>query len=371
MLIQTSGSPDLPTTVVDLVRTGIKMECEAIVLQCNAGPKSSSLIFHDELISEEVVPAGTFLQALGEILDKAASSGAPVTSMTNVIRVLFDSRAAVQQATAADCPNPIEKGSFSDPRPTVAEAWFLTINKLLKTLNGTEERNTEISNALKQLLVESCVSIIGLLLYPTLGKTQSQRANDPGMSFDGPQTLAILEFLHLYFSLGLSMLQAAAAELLRTIPIDPASIQRFSTDPDAAGISIIGAALFRAAQGGLPPWAVECIPSVYASLFHALNKDPTTFGLIFEMSIHIRLVGSQQFGGVQASALLGGRYFETLGDRAKHKFVTEAMEFAKMDTATGWRQLKALIKQACGGKKKDTDFNQKPTYTKWEGLDRI
>jgi hypothetical protein len=97
----------------------------------------------------------------------------------------------------------------------------------------------------------------------------------------------------------------------------------------------------------------------------------------------IEIRGDQQFRWVhdkvqeavlsrdEASALLGGRLFETMGDRAKRKFVTEAMGFAKMDTPSGWRQLKALIKKAFGGKKRDTDFNQKPTYTKWEALDRI
>lgn len=372
MLIKSSGSPDLPMTAVPLVLTVIEMECEAVVLQCNAGPNSSSLIFNDEIISEEAVPAGTLLQALGELLENATASGIPIVSMTNVIHVLFTSRAIVQQAIAAECPTPIEKGSFVDPRPTVAETWLLTINRISAALLQSERtRPTEISNAMNQLLVETCLSIVRLLLYPSLGKTQSQRANDAGMSFDGPQTLAMMEFLHLFFSHGLSLLQIAAVELLKTIPIDPASIQGFSTDPTAAGVAIIGAALFRAAQGGLPPWAIECIPSVYASLFRALNKDPTTFGLVFEMSIHIRLVADRQFGGVQASGLLGGRSFETMGDKAKHKFVTQAMEYAKMDSQSGWRQLKALIKQACGGKKKDTDFKQKPTFTKWDALDRI
>eukprot|EP00980_Cylindrotheca_fusiformis_P016698 scaffold5024_cov136-Cylindrotheca_fusiformis.AAC.27 len=372
MLIKSVGSPDLPATAIDLVRSGIMVECEAVLFQCNAGAKSSSLIFRDDIISEDAIPAGVMLQALGEILEKASSSGAQIASMTNVIHVLFESRMVVLRAIAAECPNPIEKGSFSDPRPTVAETWLLTINKIAKWLLQSDQTvPTEMTIVLNQLLVETCVSIIGLLLYPSLGKTQDQRANDHGMSFDGPHTLAMMEFLQLFFSCGLSMLQIAATELSRSIPVDSASIERFSTDPNAAGVAVVGAALFRSVQGGLPPWAVECIPSVYASLFHALNKDPETFGRIFEMSIHIRLLPGHRFGGVQGNALLGGRFFETMGHKAKHEFVSQAMDFAKMDTQAGWRQLKALIKQACGGKKKDTDFKQKPTFTKWDALDRI
>jgi hypothetical protein len=375
-LIKDSGAPDLPTSAVDLVLSGIKIECDAIVFQCRAGPKSSSLLFQEDLIAEDVVPPGNLIQALGEILENAASNGIPVSSLTNVIRVLFDSRGSVLHTIAEKCPNPTEKGSFCDPRPVVAETWFLTINKLLKALISQrffelEGRNSDISNALERLLIETLVAIIALLLYPSLGKTQTKRVNDAGMSFDGPQTLAMMEFLHLFFSLGFSPLQAASKELLKTFPIDPATIQCFSTDQNAAGVSIIGAALFRAVAGGLPPWAVECIPSVYASFYQALNKDSATFCLIFKMSINVRLPVDQAFGGVHASSLLSGRFFETMGDKARHKFLTQAVEHAKRDSLSGWRHLKALIKQACGGKKKDTDFKQKPTFTKWDSLDRL
>lgn len=377
ILIKESGAPDyLPSSVLDLVFTGIKTECEAIQFQCRGGPKSSSVIFQEHLIADEVVPSGNLIHAMGEILEKAASKGIQVVSMTNLIRVLFESRGSVLHAITEKCPNPTAKGSFYDPRPTLAEAWFLTINKLLKALINqkhfaTEESNPEVSSALDLLLTETLVSIIALFLYPSLGKTQAQRANDCGMSFDGPQTLAMMEFLHLYFSLGTSKLQSASMELLKTIPIDLASVQGLTTDQNAAGVAIIGAALFRGVAGGLPPWAVECIPSVYETFFHALNKDPATFGLVFEMSIKVRLVGNQHFGGVQVSSLLSGRFFETMSDKAKRTFLTQAVQHAKLDSGHGWRQLKALIKQACGGKKKDTDFNQKPGFTKYDAMDRI
>jgi hypothetical protein len=44
---------------------------------------------------------------------------------------------------------------------------------------------------------------------------------------------------------------------------------------------------------------------------------------------------------------------------------------AKEDSIASWKRLKVIIKQACGGKKKDTDFNQRPALTRWDTLDRL
>eukprot|EP00548_Thalassiothrix_antarctica_P013208 CAMPEP_0194171408 /NCGR_PEP_ID=MMETSP0154-20130528/5987_1 /TAXON_ID=1049557 /ORGANISM="Thalassiothrix antarctica, Strain L6-D1" /LENGTH=1365 /DNA_ID=CAMNT_0038883703 /DNA_START=23 /DNA_END=4120 /DNA_ORIENTATION=+ len=375
VLMRSSGMPDLPHTVTDLVKTNIVTECIAVLHQCKMGPRSGSAVFNDEVISDEVVPAGLMLQVLGEILETADTASVPMGSLTNTIRILYDSRSTVLQVVVSDCPCPIEKGSFCDPRPTIAETWFLAMNKLLKPLIAqgffqSAGRDNDLCKALQQMLVESCVSIIILLLYPSISKTQNKRANDAGMSFDGAQTLAMMEFLHLYFSLGPSMLQLVAIELLGNVPVDLTSVQHLGTDPNLAGISIIGAGLFRAAQGGLPPWAVECIPSVYSSFFTALNRDPATFAQVFNMAIHIRL-GNQNFGGVQASQLLGGKYFQSMGDKSKQTFISQATELATKNNPKGWLRLKALIKKACGGKKKDTDFKQKPAFTRWDALDRI
>lgn len=369
--------PDLPSAATDLVQASIMAECKAALHQCSLGPRSSSIVFNDEVISEEVVPAGLMLQTLGETLESALTSSVPLQAMATTIRILYESHGAVLQVVTADCPFPIEKGSFCDPRPTIAETWYLAMNKLLKLTTAQNfwksgEKDGDLSYAMQKMLLESCVSIIILLLYPSISKTQSERANDPGMSFDGPQTLAMMEFLDQYLSLGSSFLQCVSAELLTRIPKDLTSVMSIGSQDDllTAGASIIGASLFRAAQGGLPPWAVECIPSVYSSFYWALNCDPSKFALVFTKSIHIRL-GEQNFGGVQASQLLAGKYFQSMGDQAKQTFISQAAELAAKNEPNGWRQLKALIKKVCGGKKKDTDFKQKPAYTKWDALDRI
>merc|ERR1711935_397819 len=104
------------------------------------------------------------------------------------------------------------------------------------------------------------------------------------MSLDGPQGLVMIEYVVSFFNLGSVMIQSAMKELLFAIPVAT------SHDPDADGIAIIGAALFRGSQGGLPPWAVESIPSVYSSLFNVLNKNVENFGQLLGISMDIRLL---------------------------------------------------------------------------------
>merc|ERR1719343_1750593 len=161
------------------------------------------------------------------------------------------------------------------------------------------------------------------------------------------------------------MIQAAAGKLISVVPV------KACDNSDEAGMAIIGAAFFRGSQGGLPPWAVESVPSVYSSLFNAFNKNVDAFGRILEISMTIRLADADRFGSVHGGSLLSGKFFEKMTDKTKINFIHEAKDIAKLDTTASWRRLKTLIKKACGGKKKDTDFKQRPALTTWETLDRV
>lgn len=370
-LIKSSGNPDLPASIVGILVSLITSECEAAKIQCSAGPMSTSRLFHEDIISEESIPPGLFIRVLVETLDKALSMKIPIIKMQNALQVLYTSRQSVFHSLLSECPAPIQKGSFHDPRPVIAETWFTCMSRMVavtttqEIANGQEAIGDEFMSVIKQLLVETFVAAVSLLLYSSLEKTQEKRANAPGMSLDGAQGLVMMDFFVTFFDLGPSMLQAGARELVSVVPVN------ITNDPDEAGIAIIGAALFRGCQGGLPPWAVESVPSVYSSLFRALNKNVDTFGHMFEVSMSTRLVGNERFGSVEGGSLLSGRFFEKMNDKAKLSFIQQAKDHAKSDTTASWRRLKTLIKQACGGKKKDTDFKQRPALTTWDTLDRV
>lgn len=369
-LFKGSGAPDLPNTAIAPMTKWIQEECDAIIAQCNLGPKSASTIFCEELISEDGVPAGVFVYAIGEILGRGYHKGVHLVSMPNCIQVLLDCKSIVLQAIGSTCSSPFEKGSFCDPRPTLAEAWIIVVMKLMDGW-GSLQHTPELADAVHKIIVETCLSSIGLLLYPSLGKTQEARADDPGLSMDGPHMLVMMEFLQKYFSLGPSMLHAVARELLNNVPIDLNTLQSFTGDQNAAGIAIVGAAIFRAAQGGLPPWAVESVPAIYSSLYKALDQSPENFALVMHTSMSVRLAADHSFGGIKPGRLLSGRFFDSMGEKAKSAFITQAVDIAKTNTPAAWKRLKALVKQACGGKKKDTDFRQRPALTKYDALDRV
>lgn len=370
-LFKASGNPDLPVSIVGILISLITSECEAATMQCSAGPTSSSRVFHEDVISEESIPPGLFIQVVVETLDKAFSMQIPIFKLRNVLQVLYSTRHSIIRTLLSECPMPIQKESFHDPRPVIAETWFICMNRIATVISsqggidGQEAIGVEVASVCKQLLVETFVAAISLLLYTSLEKTQEKRANDPGMNLDGPQGLVMMDFFVAFFDLGVSMIQAGARELTSVVPVN------IGNDPDETGLAIIGAALFRGSQGGLPPWAVESVPSVYSSLFKALNKNVDTFGHMFQISMNIRLLSNKSFGSVEGGSLLSGKFFEKMNDKAKLSFIDKAKEHAKSDTSASWRRLKTLIKQACGGKKKDTDFNQRPALTPWDTLDRV
>lgn len=366
-LFRVSGRPDIPASIIEILISLITTECEAVLTQCSAGPASSSRFFHEDIISEEEtgIPPGMYIRAISETLEKELLKRTPISSMRNCLHVLYSSRQSVLRTLTSECPMPHKKGSFHDPRPVIGEVWFSCMQSIAVAISeGGMNDCEDMTVAIKQLLVDTFVVAISLLLYSSLEKTQEKRANDPGMGLDGPQGLTMIGYIAKYFNLGPVMIQLATRDLLGAIPVVT------SHGPDIDGISIIGAALFRGFQGGLPPWAVESAPSIYSSLFNALNRNVDTYGIMFEMSMHIKLRDDQRFGSVDRGSFLTGRFLERLNDKARRNLIDQAKELAGTDTTVSWRRLKTLIKQSCGGKKKDTDFKQRPALTNWDALDR-
>jgi hypothetical protein len=192
-LLRATGNPDLPAIGTDMMISLIKVECEAILEQCAAGPASTSRIFCEGIVSEEAVPAGLFVQVLVEKLERALTFRTPIPLLKNTLRVLYESRLSVIHVIESPCPSPTQKGSFDDPRPTIAETWFLSMKQLASLiamqggLDTALSMDAELVSVLKTILVETLVTAIRLLLYSSLGKTQDDRKEDPGLNLDGPQ----------------------------------------------------------------------------------------------------------------------------------------------------------------------------------------
>jgi hypothetical protein len=370
------GAGDISERGAAIIVACTSAECEAIHRQCMCGPLSASNIFVDEVVSPESIPAGLMIRALVEIVTQTCchlNHDQSVRSLQNCIQALATLKEPVLVTISLKCPDPqCNTEAFVDPRPTLAEAWFQAMSALAEivTTQQTSERIV-MPSAVENLLVDTCSIMVSLLFYPSLGKTISERASDPGMSLDGPHSLAMMSFFGAYFRLQIGMLQKAGERLLGLVPTNLQAAQIFCTDRTFQGTAIIGASLFRACQGALPPWAIEAIPEVYSALFEfALGNDVDVFGLWIRLSMELRLQSSPQttpsLGSLSDGQLLSGRCFEGMSNQAKMNFVNEAKLLARAGGGADWRRLKGLIKQACGGKKKDTDFNQKPSPTRWD-----
>mgnify|MGYP005850680267 CR=1 FL=1 len=203
--------------------------------------------------------------------------------------------------------------------------------------------------AIDNLLVDSVCAVVQLLFYPSLGKTLEDRRRDPGMSLDGPQTLAICDYLTSFLRMGPKYLEALGSKVAATIPTD--------CPPDAPrGVVTFAAALFRGAQGSLPPWAVESIPQVYLAFYFAMGKDTSMFVGILGAAMRVRLPhGTPQYGSVGEGQLLSGRYFDGISDQFHQSFLASVADICQADNTAGWKKLKQVIKAACGGKNKETD----------------
>jgi hypothetical protein len=125
------------------------------------------------------------------------------------------------------------------------------------------------------------------------------------------------------------------------------------------------AALFRAMQGSLPPWTVESIPQIFSALYGAVGKDAQLFVHVLGLAMQVRLRVSH-YGGLVAGQLLSGGQFEGASEAFCQIFLAQVAEICQTDTAGGWKKMKHVVKSACGGKKKETDYKQKPSPTRWE-----
>jgi len=302
-----------------------------------------------------------FVRVIGEIIKKAQQkdAGNSAATIRQCVVVLHNTKSLVLPTIFLRCPDP---DKFIDPRPTLCEAWLMALGALAKMArDGHINDDAET----RQLLVETCAACLTIPLYPVLSKSRDERCQSHFMGLEGPQTLALNEFLTLYFELGPAMLKLVANLLLERVPVDVQGASQYSADSTSHGVALVGAALFRAAEGAFPPWSIESLPEIYASLYVAFGKDANAFFQMFQQSMDIRLVSG--FGAVEAGHLV---CLENQKNTEKQTFLKAIPAQIAVDKSASWKSLKVSIKRVTGGKKTGTDFTQKPAPTNWE-FDRV
>ena len=358
----------------------IRAECDAIATQLNIGPQSTSSIFHESVVGEDVLPAGAYVRLVGEVLDNVLSEvdrqGNSVEKVRDVsefcVRALYESRESVLGAMT--CPRP-ESVCHIDPRPTLAEAWYLSMTSLVLILDGVSQSvyENEMTSALAR---DSFMVAVHILLIQCAEKEDHRKGGRENiiaqkccMSLDGPQTFAFLEFMESLFSLGPRIMELAYHHFWSQV--DASSANTSGLPCDIMGGAVIAAALFRGGSGILPPWAIETTPGLYSSFFMSCGCDCEKFCLILRLAFELRVgkIGTS-YSHMCSEDKLAGHHFEGISHTVKDNFIAQAREICSKNDPDSWRRFKVIIKKICGGKKKATNFNLKPSSTIWD-CDRI
>ena len=334
-------------------------------------------LFNDLVIGEEAISAGAFIVLLGEKIEYdtfqlSKKNGEDkmrlIGNCFGYISVLSKSQDQILSVISLEY---VEIGN--DPRATMAEAWFIAINALLLFYSEIDDSISNNSEAL--CLVGSTLRLlVQLTLFKRLDNNKSDiHHSNPcqGVSLDGPQTLAMIEFLCTAIeTIGQRIFPMISEQLEHRVVFNLSSIASVGqVSPSLLGGGIISAVLFRGASGAFPPWAIEGIPNIYSLLFSACGSCCDNFCIILNAGADLKF-GETGFGCVNANKKLAGRFFDKIGDNARNNFFAKVREISSKKDGNRWRLFKVLLKGVCGGKKKATSFNLKPQQTKWN-VDRI
>ena len=357
--MRSCANPELPPIAATTIKMLTCAECDSILHQIRSSDQSQSPIFNDMCVGDDVVPAGAFIIVISEILtstSKTFKSGKisidQVHSvLSECISALIQSKNSVFGVICAEYSEP-SHNTYTDPRPSLTEAWFLTINSLMLLFHKTDDILLNHKSDVQQLISETLAACVQIILMKRLEKeapTPGKSVTPLGMSLDGPQSLALVEFIELALGTGQDIF-TSLANLFRESKLHYACIGSDVTLSETlVGGAILAATLFRGCSGALPPWAIESVPHVYASLCDACgNVD--TFCLVLKAGARLRLQPTPDavMGCVHPNKKLAGYFFDQLNDKGETAFLEKAHEVSSRKDNGKWRYFKVLLKAVCG-----------------------
>jgi len=342
----------------------IKAECKAATLQCNQGADSASSMFIGSVIGEEMVDAGVYLMLIRDCLTRIAKKKVlEEKDIIESIRCLSVLKSVVPVIVPLIMHQSPEANNHVDPRPTIAEAYYLTLSSLVSVCRKREKiASCLVNEGLEQLFGESLCLASMLIFLKDLGDKKSSAPDiQTGLSLDAAHTLAMTSFISESLQLGSSILSAGQG-ISSVIQLT----DTFGQSSDILTAAILVASLLRAVSGALPPWSVEETPELFESIFTSICGSSAD-SFVELLSLACKLRTATTFGGVREGELLAGRYLD-VSDSHISSFITQSKEVCSKGN---WKKIKVILKSTCGGKKKDSGFNLKPGFTSWEKCDRL
>lgn len=329
-------------------------ECNLIHVPYHVGPDAGSSSFNDRVVGEDMAHAGLFIILIRECLNRIAKSMGQLEmrliECQRCLKCLQHCAPFVKELVLHPSP---ESSSHVDPRPTIAEAWYFTSCSLV-SICRSQFAACLINDGVDKFFGESLALFTALIFLKDLGtKKAPSRSIQLGCSLDGPHTLAMKSFISESVLLGPIILNDAS--ILSIVHLNQLNDTQY-----VSGTAILIAALLRSFSGALPPWTVEEAPELIKSLYIATGSDADGFAQILRVSA--KLTASSSFGGVRSGELLAGKYLDA-SDSHIESFVSQSKEVC---IKGNWQKMKVILKATCGGKKKDSGFALRPSFTTWE-----
>merc|ERR1740124_1331804 len=117
-----------------------RAECEAVHCVAAASP-----LFQDSVIGDDTLPAGGWIILCSQVLQTIRTKQSPehvvLQQCQHISHTLYECRDIVFANIMLLTPEPTD---YIDPRPTLTEAWFTTVNTLL-ALCHNDRRNVVLA----------------------------------------------------------------------------------------------------------------------------------------------------------------------------------------------------------------------------------
>ena len=285
-------------------------------------------MFIDNVVGEEFLHAGCYILLVRDCIDRIAmkKDNNEVIECHMCLSVLRSVAPVVIPLLVHHSP---EATAHVDPRPTIAESWFLTLKSLVSVCQKNDKIASNLANeGIECLLADSLGVVMSLIFLKDLGtKTTTAPEVQRGMTLDGAQTLAMTSFSAESLKLGPSVLSERAIDIVQVAD----ALGSTSVCP-----AIFIAALLRAVSGALPPWSVEDLPDLFESVYISFGSNPDDFAQL--LSISTKLKSALSFGGVRNGELLAGRYLDVSDNHIK-SFISQTKEVCNKGMCFGGRRL--------------------------------
>ena len=356
-LAQLSLSSAAPSDFSDVLATlmvaWIKAEC--VEVQAGSHPSERGALIAGGDCQEkdwrsdgdEMPMCGETFIAIAAVIEDRAS----LVGVENACQILHQCCHDVMRVIVPDAG--WRHSSFRiDSRAHLVEA-FMDATRVMAMRRAQTDSALPVSGLVDDILsTTTCAAIFTMLQRTNPNGTGKKVTGGVDTTLtDSSHTLAILAFLDKSLSLN-NLVRKACTELIQGDALRIPWVEHRTAE--FVGLVVVVAGHLRAASSTFPPWALEGVALTLHQILSTQGAEPT---FLLQQAMTIRLLQDSPALGLRASELLCGAFFE------KADVSTNVSVLA--DSVGDHKKFKGVLKQVCGGKKKDSGFRQKPSSPRW------